>query len=116
VASLPGCTGLDPLGQEPVAQHGELRGAVTADNGVLPGEQGIDACSTRRRSSSTPASASTARVRDGIADSLHAATSPVAVENLHLLPGQLADAELLDGPALARSADRRPRVPLRFAR
>jgi predicted NBD/HSP70 family sugar kinase len=43
------------------------------------------------------------RIRDGITDSLRVTTSPVAVENLHILPGQLADAELLGGPALARS-------------
>lgn len=49
----------------------------------------------------------TAQVRDGIADSLRATTSPVAIENLHIVPGQLDDAEILGGPALARSAGRR---------
>ena len=47
------------------------------------------------------------RVRDGITDSLRVTTSPVAIENLHIVAGRLDDAEILGGPALARSAGRR---------
>lgn len=49
------------------------------------------------------------QVRDGITDSLRATTSPVAVESLDIVIGQLGDAEILGGPAVARSAGRRRR-------
>lgn len=50
------------------------------------------------------------RVRDGISDSLRATTSPAAIETLQVIPGQLEDAELLGGPALARNTGRRRRI------
>ncbi|QJY49999.1 ROK family transcriptional regulator [Pseudonocardia broussonetiae] len=46
------------------------------------------------------------RIRDGIGHSLRAATSPAAVATLHIVTGELDDAEVLGAPALARNASR----------